>query len=1534
MAKKYTISMDSHEANKLVKQYPRSVKAQEHHIDSFNPFSSIIDSCLPHVKKNPAIEFLEDLECECESLKIYREILFKRIDQIEEDPKKNKDMILLLDAQPLILDLEKISYEDKLQYHEALINVLNNYIYRKNLYKTWQEHSQRLGHFMGKKIPLFNVDNFQVEASDYFSKLVKTVYPGVVLDNDLINFILQYYNVDNLLSITAFLQELYVQLDINDFTFVQAYEVKRFSNCRVMKDGSLRFEFVAHYFSRHDARAVLMSERYILSAVKKENQIIVSVEEVAISFYDDQIFREFIVPVLKSKVEQIAKKGYELVSVDKSLMSACAQFYWECKDAKSLRDKLEEGDIDGARLFALAWESNVHLSVILNDPLLLGQICRLHEHLALIQKIKEHTYSKSLKNKLEKLQAVLSKLDPKSDYELDVKDKETQTFMLGGLFGLTYSKREVLENSDVVISDKNMIRYAFGLISSKLKDRVDFDVAKYLGEDFRVASKAPVVEANKKDEPVENQEVINPIVACKNEILSCKNNNVLVAKCNTAYNKSVEDPKRAFLVAYSELLKTKPDDYVDSFLMLNPAVREEIIQDASILQTLLQNELVVEKLVQDDEVLSLLLEKLKNEFSQNKNSYLKCLKTLVDHLKKPVRSGLLRDKVWQKILFGLLINDLQELPLILKLTDKVERGLWMLILQSTQTQLLYLLLSSRALKSKLIVNEKDLRKQITRLEKNAKGYLSEYTAQNNTAKIIAQSAKLNDKMDIDEAEKQTILHLERAKEFQSSYQLAGKKIERLSSELDLILQQIKGVDDLVNIIEENLGSELSNTEVVLKLYGYENIEISSPEDEQVIRSFSDFSIMKTVSVSGEYWEIPEHVVEKTNIEILAVLVLILCACSKKTYLPASFIRRIQADSTDIDGVLKLLDACFENPTWVLNLFNHWDNPPKSAIALLEKANEFLSNNFHANRDFIAYLCRINPQHLTMYLSHIKNTSKNEWILLLTDFDELEELAALYVNLARFPLAAHFREAFMTQPLLDKVLLFVSAERINALIEAGLDCHTRVRELSVNDPVFRAKLSEYPQLREKTLDHSEKLEFMALNNMEVDDFSAEFLGEWFLNIFKGEAVNLFHVPFLKPPIVKKMLEPSCHRTNLRVLPVLVRALRSTITTKNMRECCPVVESTIKSDELGLALLEADAAVLLDIFQLNTSSSLAKLLRAKLLQSDELMLKLFIELDESSLISLIRRDTEHFFVKWLISKNHTQLFSRRLYACERGSTITNNSLIGSVLADLSLTQLLVFVSDPQVSESLAFQLSHTVGKPGNYPLLLGVLKSKVERKKGCVIEFLKLFCPLNRGFSMLVSKQNNNVTNSAWSDFLRMTLVFIIQAQLSYKDVRVLENDFSSSYHWKEEGDRVALVSGNGLYLPCPQLYFLLMVLCKPNDLLKEFMHPKLGIKICNEFMRFSPQHGQLISFAANKSIKALACYKQFYRVAEDITQASLQQRKSSKWHDQMIKAAFGDEKLTPDSLLVQLLGNGAEGSETSSDVNVDKSSETSVVCKSK
>lgn len=1522
--------MDPQEASKLVKQYVQVVHEQKRPLDSFKRFSSIIDSCLPHVKKNPAIEFLESLERECESLEIYREILFKRIDEIEEEPKKNKDMILLLDAQSLIIGLEKFLYEDKLAYHQDLCRVLNEHVYRKNLYKTWQEHSQRLGHFMGKKIPLFDVNNFEREASDYFSEVVKTVYPGMKLDFDLNNFILQYYNVDNLLSITAFLQELYVQLNIDYSSFIQAYEAKRFSNCKVMSDGSLRFEFLAHYFSRHEAQAVFMSERYVLKAFIKENQIVVSVEEVSVSFYDDQIFREFIVPVLKSKVKQLAKQGYEFDSIDKSLMSTCVQFYWDCKDAESLRDKLEEGDLDGARLFALAWESNAHLSYILNDPLLLGQICQLDEHLALIQKLKDHTYNKNLKAKLESLQSVLSKLDPKSDYELDAKDKQIQIFMLAGLLSFPYYKKKVMKDGEALISDKKMIHYALGLISSKLKDRVDFDLEKYLGEDFAKISKKPVFEANKKNESVDNQKENNPHLLYTQEIVSCKNNSVLVAKCNSAFNNDVEDPKRALLNAYSDLLKAQPEIYIDSFLMLNPAVREEIIQNPAILMSLLRNDLVVKKLAQDDEVLGFLLEKLRDEFKQNTNNCLECLKVLVNHLKKPVRAAMLRDKTWQKILFGLLINDLQELPLIIKLADKVEKGLWLLTLQSTSKQLLYFLLSLRVLNSKLSLSEKDLRKRIAVLEKNAKDYFSEYTAQKNTAKLIVQSAKLNDKMDINEAEKQTGVHLENAKELQSNYQETRKKIDRFSTDLESILQQLNGIDELVKVIEENLGGHRSNDDLISELYGYDSMKKSTEEDECVISSFSDFSVMKTVLVSGDCWEISDHIVEKTNIEILAVLVLVLCAINKKTYLPSSFIRRIQENSSNIDTVLILLDACFENPAWILNLFNNWENPPKRALELLEKANVYLANDFHANRDFVGYLSRINPQHLSMYLPHIKNTSKNEWVRLLSDVDELEELAALYVNLSTFPSAVHFREAFMTQPILDKILLFVSAERISALINAGLDCLDRAFELSLNDPVFRAKLLEHPQLRQNVIDNYEQTQFLALSNTEIEDFTPEFLGEWFIRTFREEATNPFYVPFLKRPIILRMLEPSYNHTNIRVLPIIVRTLQSTEMTPEMRDSLSVVESYVNSVELGVALLEVEASVLLDIFQLNVRSKLALSLRAKLIQSDELLLKLFVELDETLLISLMRRDSEHFFVKWLISKNHIQLFSRRLYACERGSTVTNNSLIGCVLADLSLSQLLLFVTDPQVSESLAFQLSHTVGKPGTYPLLLGVLKSKIERKKDSVIDFLKLFCPLNRGFSMLVSKQNNNVTNSAWSDFLRMTLVFIIQAKLSYKDIRMLEKELTLSYKWKEEGDRVALVSENGLYLPCPQLYFLVMVLCKPNELLKEFMHPKLGIKISAEFMRFSPQHGKLIYFSGNKSIKAFACYEQFYRVAEKIVEASSQQRKSSKWCDQLSKSVFGEQELNPETVHAQLSRLNDKDSQVSSVEDIDKSSETSVV----
>lgn len=1509
MAKKYVISLDPREAEKLVKQYHHLVHEQQRKFDSlsskekqlFMRFNYIIDSCLPHVKKNPAIDYLNEVLEGCDSLEQYRKALFDAIENIENEPKKYKHLSLLKTCEPDILGLEASQFEDRIEYHDAVCRVLKTYIHDKNIHKTWQERSQRLSHFMGQRIPYFEEDNFADEAQAYFLKEIENVFPDLQVDDDLIDFILQYYNVDNLLSTTSFLQELYVQLDIDIFTFVRDYECKRISDCKVLEDGSLRFECAAHYFSPQSGTGVLMTERSILTVSKKADQIVVQVEELSVSLYDESVFKEFIVPVLSATLRRVVNEGDEFLSIETSLMRACAQHYWECKDAKSLRDELEAGNLDGERLFALAWVSDDHLSSILSDPLLLGQLCGLDAHLTLLQRLKDHTYNKSLKGRLECLQNVLSKLDPKTDYDLDANDKQTRIFMLAGLFSLAYSQKKNDKDGGAIIPDNKMIRYATKLITKKLKAQVDFDLAKYLGEGFKeVAQVLALVVDPKKDEPVNIVGERDSLADFKKEIESCTNNAVLVAKCHAAWEKDNDDPSRALLNAYIILLKSKPDIYVDAFLMLKSKVKEEVLQSLPVLLSLLQHRSVLKKLVGDEDFIRFVLDKLKDEFEENKSHCLKCLKILVDHLKKPIRASLLRDKKWQNILFSLLINDMRELALITKLSDKVEKGLWLLTLTATREQLLYFSLSLKVLRSKLSLDRDELRSQIANLQQDAKVHLSDFNLHNNTAKLIAQSAKLNDQVNIDEAESQTNLHIENAKKSLALHHEANKKAESLSSEFDLIGQQLKVIDEFIKILEEKFGSDKSSSELISMLYGYEKIEGSTPEDFRVLEAFSDFNVMKTVLISGNHWEILPAIVENTSLDILAVLVLVVSALNKKTYLPQSFIRRIQAERGDIDGVLTVFDACRTNPIWVLNLFNDWAHPSEKAVSLLKKANEYMADDFHANRDFLKYLCRIRPQHLTMYLAHIEKTSLNEWVFILNEFDELDELAVLYVSLSAYPAAENFRQAFLTQPFLDKVLLFVSSERINALINARMDCLGRARELSLNDPIFKAKVSGHAKLREKVHDDAEALGYVSLNNCDLDGMTPEFLGEWFISTFH-EDFNVFHTNFLNPFVVKRMLGPSYNHTNYKVLPMLVRALQSNSLSKDTSENCRLVESFVNSEGFGVGLLQSDATVLLAIFQLNVRSSLAKNLRNKLFQSDELLLKLFIEIDESSLITLMRRDTNHFFVRWLISKNHVQLFSRRLYACERGSTETNNSLIGCVLADLSLRQLLLFIEDPNVSESLAFQLSHTVGKSEAYPLLLGILKSKVERKKACVIDFLNLFIPLNCGFMKLVSKQNNDLTNSAWADFLKLTLTFIVQAKLTYKEVRKLEEELSTSFQWKVEDDRVALVSENDLYFPCPQLYFLLKVLCKPNELLKEFMHPELGLKVCHEFMKFSPQEGELIYFTENKSMKALACYQQFYEFAQKITEATSQQRKSSTWRDKTVKAIFGDEELTPEKV---------------------------------
>ncbi len=1512
MAKKYIISLDPREASKIVRQYQKVVIEEHRSVEAlsdfekelFARFSCVIDSCLPHLKQHPVLEVLDDFEQKSESFEQYQTLLFDCLDNIEAEAKKYKNIQLLRECQPAIVELEADRFDDKTEYHEAVCHIVSRTIHQNNLSKTWQEYSQRLGHFMGKKIPFFEKERFEEEARDYFVALIRATYRNPKIDDELINFILQFYNVDNLSSVTSFLQDLYVQLDIHDFSYVQHYEMKRSTDCIVCEDGSLRFEFVAHYFPRHENNGLLMTERYVLVVAKEADEIKVSVEEVSISFYDDAVFKEFLIPVLSGTLKRISKKGYEISGVDKSLMRACAQYYWELKDAKSLREKLESGELDGERLFALAWDSNTNLSIILSDPLLLGQLCALDEHLALLQKLKDHTYNKSLKRKLSNLQKVLSKLKPKFEYELDSSDKETRIFMLAGMFGLN--------------KDEETISFASSVISKKLIPAVNFNLGKWLGEEF--GHLHVLEEGVENNEPEVEERELDPLVEYTKEISACNNSAVLAAKCHSAWEKDSDDSERVLLDAYVRLLKVKPETYIDSFLMLNPQVQAEMLKDARTVYALLKKSETAEKLLQDENLFKLMLETLKNEFDRDENLSLACLKILVDYMKKPMRGRLLRDKKWQAILFSLLLNDVSELPLIIKVCDKIERGFWLLCLDAQPKQLLYLMLSLHSLVSKLKKQEVELRVKISLLTQEAKSYWSEFNTENNAAKLIAQSAKLNDHVNINDAEAETNAHLENAKKLQAQHKEAIKQLDQLKSDLELVKQQFLTIDELKKIIEEKLKLTEPNPspiELIASLYGYEDMETSCTSDEFIIKAFSDSSLMSNVLISGDFWDISPAVVGNANLEILAALVLV-ASNLNNPYLPPSFIRRLQTTEENIDDVLELFDACFVKPTWILPLFNGWENPPKKALHLFQKANEYLTDNFRVNRDFLSYLCKVSSHHLGVYLPHIKKTTVKDWVALLNQYENIDELVDLYVNLSQSPEAEPFCAAFLTQPFLDKVLLFASAKRINQLIDAKLDCMTRARELSVHDPIFRSKISQHAGLKEKIIENPDQQQFVALCGAEIDMLSSAFLGEWFIKTF-AEEVNVFHTAFLKPPIVRRMLEASYNHTELRVLVVLIRALQHNSSLKDVGEITQIVENYLKAKTIGVALLEADAEVLLEIFQLNVKSGLARILRSLLVQSEELLLKLFIELDESSLVALVRGDTERFFVNWLVAKNHPQLLSRRLYTCERGSSKTNNSLIGCILANISLAQLVMLSADSNLCESVALQLSHTVGRAGTYPLLLGVLKSKVDKKKSSIVEFLKLFKPLNHAFRVVVSKQNNDLTNSAWSEFLKLTLVFILQAKLSYKDTNALHSEISATYHWKKVAKRVALVSEDEIYFPSPQLYFLLMILCKPAEVLDQFMDPQLGLKICAEFMSFSPDDGGLIVLSSEQSIRTLPIYRQFYEAAQVISSASAQQRKSKQWFITSVESIFEGMELKPEKIdhVARLRGSISENSEDDS-----------------
>lgn len=1608
MSNKVTLRLDEEETQTIIRELQLHMLTRGKSFDELpdrlkDPaFLLLFDSSSPHLKKSPAVQVLETLCDEKESLAEYREGLFEKIDELKVQGQNELSSLRWIVGDITALSLEKI--ETKEVYHFRVLQKLLEYEHSQDIKETWKDHSNRPGYFQGKQIPRFSEQEFEEKLIHFFQE--KSEY----LDEDVARFILSYYNQQALEAVRFIFLTIFQNTLSSDARAIIEYKREHLFDITVSEDGSVCLTFVEHMFSSKDSnKGLLGSQRFTIFISKDEQvkdkrannkefqSIVVKISEIAFDVYDQDFLQLLLSIELPLIVQKIAKSR-TLSSLDKSMFTACARMHFSYNSAEALRSALTHGDLNEYDLFALCWVSHFYRSIIISDELLFQKLCTLPQHSALFMSLVEFSYDPEIIRKLEQ-GSVSSPQKPGHDNELEEGnpnpfdvvaqiaslrpvepgDKYKDNLSLFKAEKVT----EVVNKSQAGTYLDDPQRLYFKAFMQMLKKSPLEQIGNFLKmsrslheevlKDIHLVDS--LLRSDSVGKIVTSEDIVNLIL--KTIQINYDIHPELANKCLIALVSNLGLSKRR------ELLNNA--DWRQIFFKMASNHLDNLPFFESLTKGIDKGYWLILKGGHSSQwryfLISLfMLEKKLSPKAQPLVDKLRSVKENIDKYK-----ALLAEKEGAKKLVaqnaalnkGADIDAAEEQ--VKKYKDEIKEFISKLeSLKNEQEQL------SEAL-SKLQNSIKAVKAFIELILKEGAffdddiglfEFLALVYAKNETE--LWETFKRNFKMTEESHDSMRPMMTETqvgyflGKSVSDKLSKGLKHLRSLSSHPSLLIERV------CTDIEKKHGNEIatylsglvSNPTLLSTVFEsdesflwigqlYDTVKkMGGLGRQKVDDCFVDLSAKVLLSsLSSEDrilavfngGDLPEYILEHAPFDSLTLTVCVALSLSKDSYrLPDAYVKRLKSSHKEIPLALDVLERRFGLGAWIFTLFDQWSYPAEEAKALLERACAVTEDRTAPSQEMIEFLSGLTDRNLREYSGRFFKASVEEWVPAFAKYQNTGRMVDLLLRLPRE--SEEFRSSatvLRTPSVLDRVILLTDTEKLLALVDLLPECIERMVQLFVMDENFRRQVHKLDGLRtiiilELDAKQVAELDMLSYGEAEYEDITPQLKGlepnllrKWFTCLFLRQNRN--HRHFMSGDVVSRMLTPHVDKSDYSVLPNLLRAVEMLPKGKKRDALLKIAKVKIEAEETEFSLLDVPASVLAMIPSLPTRDTLSQMLRVIFFKNDMLLLRLFLETEDSQLAMLLLHDSDNMLTSWLFRKyksvhviesgeeldidqlsRDSSRLTARFIGSSYGHRENNTSVLGCFLQRVSIDRLSVYLQYNDLCDRLVQQMVHTIGSDNDKtPLLVRMLGSKIN-SPASFKAFLQCFKYLNEGFVRLAPKCQEKSFYDVWLALQELLFVKIIQCKAERNDVRDIAKHYLGKYKWCKAGDRAVLVANSPneqrehpiVLFPCTHLFFLFKMVETPKQLVQELSKKHVAL----EFFNGIDVKNALILLSHGVKIRWISCFQRFANVVSAI---KFNHERGEKISAEKLKAIvideFGEEKIKPIDITLDVLEKGQSAS---------------------